>query len=252
MNKAVEFVQAKVDEFGRKLFSFDGKVTKRLQIINPSEAVGKNIDEIESIKGYKIITPKNGIKHLRREKGMTDKLEKLSVNKDGIIIKIEKKSIRNVPTNNGKWKGIRGNSKWIPNRKFIPKKHNKPNDTWGTILNRYNIDGIVYKNGHPDFSSISKGNVTISNFSTNRYGPGGNFEQADEALAALRTRKGKPCSGVEVRIWRKENNYTWHEEMDCMSMKKIPLEIHGNMAHDGGVAIKKNMQKQSSEVEYDE
>ena len=97
MDKAVDFVQAKVDEFGWKLSSFDGKVTKRLQIINPSEAVGKNIDEIESIKGYKIITPKNGIKHLRREKGMTDKLEKLSVNKDGIIIKIEEKSIRNVP-----------------------------------------------------------------------------------------------------------------------------------------------------------
>ena len=62
---------------------------KQLQIKNPSKAIGMNINEIESIKGYKIVTKTDGTKYLRRENGMTNKLEKLSVDKNDIIIKVD-------------------------------------------------------------------------------------------------------------------------------------------------------------------
>lgn len=44
----------------------------------------------------------------------------------------------------------------------------------------------------------------------------------------MRTRKGKPCSGAEVRIWRKENNYTWHGNFGEMVVD-VDLEGTGHI-----------------------
>ena len=41
-----------------------------------------------------------------------------------------------------------------------------------------------------------------------------NFAQADEALA-----KQRGCSPEEVKKWREENGYTWHECRDCKTMQ---------------------------------
>ena len=51
---------------------------------------------------------------------------------------------------------------------------------------------------------------------------------------------------------REEHKYTWHEEADCKSMKKVPLVIHGNMSHNGGISTKNKMKKQMSEVLFDD
>ena len=51
----------------------------------------------------------------------------------------------------------------------------------GQLLDKYGIDGgIVYKDGEPDFSEVSKGTVEIEPFSTERTD---NFDKADLALA---------------------------------------------------------------------
>ena len=227
---------------------------KQLKIKNPSKAIGMNINEIESIKGYKIVTKTDGTKYLRRENGMTNKLEKLSVDKNDIIIKAEKKVKTRLPRSHGEWKNTMGNSKWIPENGYIPQNFNPENKTWQQILKEYKIDGIDYVNGYPDFSKISKGDVTITGFSNQRYGKGGNFDKADEALALLRTKKGKPCTADDVTLWREKNKYTWHEEVDCKTMKKVPSVIHGNMSHNGGIAkMNNNNQKtQLKEVKFDD
>ena len=67
------------------------------------------------------------------------------------------------------------------------------------------------------------------------YGAGGNFDQADEKLAQQRG-----CTKEEVRQWRAENNYTWHERSDCKTMDKVPREVHGNVAHSGGISKMRN------------
>lgn len=135
--------------------------------------------------------------------------------------------------NGGHWEGERVNSKWFPNRDEIPKNPltNPDGLTWGQILDKYGIDGIEFKNGEPDFSPVAKGTVEIDHFTDNRYGKGGNFDQACERLAEQRG-----CTKEEVKAWMKENKYTWHERSDCKTMDKVPTEIHGNIRHSGGIS----------------
>jgi len=137
----------------------------------------------------------------------------------------------------GKWESERGNSIWYPDKKDIPKNPvtNPEGLKWEKILDKYSIEGIPFKNGEPDFSVVSKGTVEIDNFSENRYGKGGNFDQACEKLAEKRG-----CTKQDVKNWMRENKYTWHEKSDCKTMEKVPTEIHGNIRHEGGISAIKN------------
>lgn len=104
----------------------------------------------------------------------------------------------------------------------------------GEILEKYGIDGIMFKDGEPVFDNISKGTVTIEGFSSNR---DDNFDKADIELA-----KQRGCSPEEVRQWRKENGYTWHECKDMTTMQKVPSEVHNNITHRGGVSNSKSLE----------
>ena len=97
-----------------------------------------------------------------------------------------------------------------------------------SYLEKYDIDGIRFKDGEPDFSEISKGDVEIEPFSDSR---SDNFDKADIELA-----KQKGCSPEDVAKWRKENGYTWHECKDMKTMQKVPSEIHNNIPHSGGIS----------------
>lgn len=148
------------------------------------------------------------------------------------------KSMGIIPRNGGKWSGEPGNSTWKPDPEITPSNRNYSNTegkTWGEILDKYGIEGIHFNNGEPNFSEISKATVKIDDFSDARYGAGGNFDQADKKIA-----QQIGCTKEEVRQWRIENNYTWHERSDCKTMDKIPREIHGNIAHSGGISKMRN------------
>ena len=136
---------------------------------------------------------------------------------------------------NGSWDELRGNSMWRPDREAVPTRFNPEKYTWGKILDKYGIEGIEYQEGDPSFSCISKGVVEIEDFSSDRPS---NFAQADEALA-----KQKGCSPGEVKRWREDNGYTWHECRDCKTMQKVPREIHNNMDHSGGISEFKRIHK---------
>lgn len=132
------------------------------------------------------------------------------------------------PIEHGEWSGERGNSKWYPEKDYVPQKSNPEGKTWDEILKKYKIDSINFKNGEPDFSSISKGNIEIKDFSENRTD---NFDKADIELA-----KKRGCSPEEVKKWRKENGYTWHECKNMKTMQKVPGIIHNNISHSGGIS----------------
>lgn len=151
--------------------------------------------------------------------------------------KIEKKTRR--PESNGNWEGEPGNSVWHPDPEYVPPEKSKNPDkpysnpdslSWREILNKYGIDGVEFKNGFPVFDEVSKATVKIEGFAT-----GGNdakiqnFAKADKALAEQYC-----CRPEDVRAWRKENNYTWHECEDKETMQLVPNEIHANISHDGG------------------
>jgi hypothetical protein len=136
-----------------------------------------------------------------------------------------------IPRTGGKWDGEPADSVWKPDLDTKPTKYN-PNDlTWGEILAKYGIDGIPFVDGEPDFSKVSKGTVEIDDFSENR---DDNFDAADEALA-----KERGCTKEEVKAWRKEHGYNWHERSDMKTLDKVPGEVHLNVPHDGGISAKK-------------
>lgn len=135
---------------------------------------------------------------------------------------------KNCPVENGEWEGERGGSKWVPDAEYAPLKKNPEQKTWEEILDEYGIDGIEFNDGEPDFNEITKGDVEIEPFSTNR---DDNFDKADIELA-----KQKGCSPEDVEKWRKDNGYTWHECKDMKTMQKVPSIVHNNISHRGGIS----------------
>ena len=150
----------------------------------------------------------------------------------------EQQKIR-LPESHGHFESEPGNSKFIPDPDYTPpeksrnpdKPYSNPDNlTMREILKKFGIDGVNFVNGFPDFSELSRGTVKIEGFET-----GGseamlkNFDKADKLEAEKRG-----CTPEEVRAWRKDNGYTWHECEDKTTMQKVPHEVHANIPHGGG------------------
>ena len=163
-------------------------------------------------------------------KTMKDKASSLSETDKPLVKTLSEVKGCPIEGNGGHWSGERGNSKWEPDNDTVPEndRTNPERLAWKDILAKYDTDGVNFKDGKPDFSEFSKGNVKIDDFTKER---DENFAQADEKLA-----EQKGCLPEEVEKWRKENKYTWHECEDCATMQKVPTEIHGNVSHHGGIS----------------
>ncbi|MDR0906781.1 MAG: HNH endonuclease [Oscillospiraceae bacterium] len=143
----------------------------------------------------------------------------------------------------GHWEDTRGESKYIPSDEKTKE-----------ILAKYGLDGIVYKDGIPDFSGCSESTVEIDNMTENRQGKGGNFEQADSKCAEQWNKEGRDgktdWTARDVANWRRENGYSWHECNDRKTCQLIPTEINDYFGHFGGVG--ECNKANSQEGEFDE
>ncbi|QAB14616.1 HNH endonuclease [Hydrogenovibrio thermophilus] len=147
--------------------------------------------------------------------------------------------VKNLPVSNGEWKGDVGNSTWCPNDGYTPQKHNPDNLTWAEIKEKFGIEGIEFKDGEPNFSTISEASVGVVDFSTDRKL---NFMQADEQLAEKWTQEakdGKEWTPSDVAEYRKANGLSWHERSDQKIMDLVPSLVHGNVPHSGGISAAK-------------
>lgn len=128
----------------------------------------------------------------------------------------------------GTWTGDRGESKYIPNNAEIAE-----------ILKKYGWDGIVYKDGIPDFSGCSECTVEIDNMTEKRIGPGGNFEQCDQKCAEQWNKEGRDgktdWTARDVANWRTTHGYSWHERNDMKTCDLIPTKVNDYFGHLGGV-----------------
>lgn len=126
----------------------------------------------------------------------------------------------------GKWEGKRGESKFIPNDPEIK-----------AILEKYGLDGIEYKDGIPDFSVISESTVEIEDMTDNR---AKNFRQCDEKCAEQWNKEARDgrtdWTARDVKQWRQENGYSWHERNDMKTCDLIPTKINDYFGHLGGVS----------------
>ena len=126
----------------------------------------------------------------------------------------------------GVWDGKEGDSKFHPNDIDAQK-----------ALKDYKQDGINYRDGNPDFSKCSESLVKIDNMTSDRPS---NFRQADEMCSKqwnVEKRDGRTdWSPRDVKEWRSENRYSWHERIDRKTMDLVQRDVHEECRHFGGVA----------------
>lgn len=147
----------------------------------------------------------------------------------------------------GKWEGERGESKFIPSgetdRSIAAKE----------ALAERGMDGIEYRQAEPDLSGCAEAKVQIDNMTP--YRPE-NFAQADEKCAEQWNKVKKDnrddWTADDVKSWRLENQYTWHECCDTRTMLLVPREIHSFFRHSGGVAECKAMMGSNAGGNFDE
>ena len=88
------------------------------------------------------------------------------------------------------------------------------------------ITKVTYQNAVPDFSPYQIAQVKIPNMTSKRLGTGGNYEQADTALAEYWTRikhNGQTWSAGDVANYRTSNNLTWHEMSNMEYMQLVHM-----------------------------
>ena len=153
--------------------------------------------------------------------------------------------LNKVPKNGdrGYWTGERGESDFVLSKPIVLAD--------GTEITR-----ISYQNAIPDFSPYSIAEVKIPKMTNERYIKGGNFEQADEALAKLWTDmryNGRSWSGADVRAFRENYPYklTWHEMSNMESMQLVPFDVNDTFGHYGGVAEYNAMIGKKGEADFD-
>lgn len=151
-----------------------------------------------------------------------------------------KKQHTSVDGERGHWDGERGESKYIPSDET---------DSGKVVIEKLaekEMDGIEYRNAEPDFSKCAEVTVEIDNMTEHRVNycdtEGnvifGNFSQADVKCAEQWNISQKDnredWKPEDVREWRRENGYSWHERCDTRTMDLVPYDIHNYFRHYGG------------------
>lgn len=128
--------------------------------------------------------------------------------------------------NGGHWTGKPGESDFILDSPLFDQHGNK-------------ITRVPYRNAVPDFSDYALAEVKIPNMTNNRTNSGGNYEQANEALAEYWSRirhNGRTWTARDVESFRTKNNLTWHEMSNMETMQLVPYDVNRVFTHYGGVA----------------
>lgn len=175
--------------------------------------------------------------------GGSDRLENLELAVDKIIFNPDHKDCMSTSKerkemanrSKGEWVGTPGDSI------FIPKKGEAQE-----ALKKFKQDGIVYKDGEPDFRKVSEATVKIKDMTSDRpY----NFRQADEACAKQwnDNKRDNRTDWIprDVNKWRKENRYSWHERLDMKTMDLVQRDVHEECKHYGGVSECKKRERLS-------
>jgi hypothetical protein len=104
------------------------------------------------------------------------------------------------------------------------------------ILSKKGLDGIVYKDGIPDFSKIAVDKVTI----TQKYLKDLANPTEDQVRYYMRKEAKEILAekmGIEdIGKWLKDNVYTIHEEIDMKTLTVVPTKVNEYFKHYGGVA----------------
>ncbi|MGO1093696.1 HNH endonuclease [Priestia megaterium] len=130
--------------------------------------------------------------------------------------------VKITPVNKGEWSNGRAESVFISDKTGEIQQY----------LDEAGVDGVEYKNGMPDFSPFSKGEIKLGNMTNDRKL---NFSTADEELAKKWSTPEQKWTAEDIADWREDNRYTWHELNDLETIQLVPSKINSVFKHFGGV-----------------
>ena len=130
--------------------------------------------------------------------------------------------VKTTPVNKGDWNKERAESLFISDKTGEIKKY----------LDEAGVEGVEYKNGMPDFSPFSKGEIKLKNMTNDRKS---NFSTADEKLAEKWSTVDHKWTAEDIADWREDNKFTWHELNDLETIQLVPSKINSVFKHLGGV-----------------
>ena len=144
-----------------------------------------------------------------------------------------KERIWKAKQSNGEWLGEVGDSRFIPSSEVAQKE-----------LKSFDQKGIDYKAGNPDFSKCSVDTIQLEKMTSDRLQ---DHRRADAVLAKQWSAEGKfgksDWTRTDIREWRHDNRYSWHERIDKRTMDLVQRDIHDECKHFGGIAECKRMEK---------
>lgn len=129
----------------------------------------------------------------------------------------------------GKWTGIRGESKYIPN------PETEAGAKAAERLAEHGVDGVEYQDAIPDFSECAEDSVEIDM----TYDRPSNFVKAYQELAKKWNQERKDgkanWTAREVQIYKTQHRLTIHECPDRKTCQLLSQDIHDYFGHSGGV-----------------
>lgn len=186
-----------------------GKSAKGARLVRKLQRLGKRVAELRRSLGAT-----RAVRNAALERAAGRSLE--AVERYGRAIPPG----RRMPRRHGEWDGTRGNSGW---------KSDKPE-----VNEITNGQPVPYRNGYPDYSRWSRGEVKIDMTGKN----GVDRARADEVFAKQRgwTKPNGEPDTRQAAKYRQQNELVWHHVEDGRTMQLVPKPLN-DIPHSGGASI---------------
>lgn len=212
-------------------------------------ALDKSMLDAEDISGWKSGDAEREVEelpHLEEKESKPDlRQEPEKVDVENLYYSTYEERMKQTPredSDRGEWTEGRGESEFIPNDEEVKD-----------ILGKHDKESISYRDAIPDFSEVAASTVEIDDMTENR---ADNFRQCDEKCAEQWNREKRDgrtdWSSREVKEWRQENGYSWHERNDMKTCDLIPAKVNDYFGHLGGVSECRKRDSENGGSDFDE
>ena len=225
-----------------------GNLESERPLFSELPALDKSMMDAEDISGWKAGDTEREVEELphleeKETHAETDNGEKEDVENPYYSTYEERmKQTPREDSDRGEWTEERGESDFIPNDEEVKD-----------ILGKHDKEGVTYRDAIPDFSEVAESMVEIDDMTENR---ADNFRQCDEKCAEQwnkEKRDGRTdWSPRDVKEWRQENGYSWHERNDMKTCDLVPTKVNDYFGHLGGVSECRKRDAENGGSDFDD
>lgn len=225
-----------------------GNLESERPLVSELPTLDKSMMDADDISGWKAGDAEREVAELphleeKEPHAETDNGEKEDV--ENLYYSTYEERMKQTPredSDRGKWTEGRGESDFIPNDEEVKD-----------ILGKHDKDCISYRDAIPDFSEVAMSTVEIDDMTENR---ADNFRQCDEKCPEQwnkEKRDGRTdWSPRDVKEWRQENGYSWHERNDMKTCDLVPTKVNDYFGHLGGVSECRKRDAENGGSDFDE